>query len=49
MAKTLFIDSTPDIDRVWSKVHGPKDIPIAVNMGPVAASDVPGRSPATTR
>ena len=41
MAKTLFIDSTPDIDRVWRKVHGPKDIPIAVNMGPVAASDVP--------
>ena len=41
MAKTLFIDSTPDIDRVWRKVHGPKDIPIAVNMGPVAAADVP--------
>jgi D-3-phosphoglycerate dehydrogenase / 2-oxoglutarate reductase len=41
MAKTLFIDSTPDIDRVWRKVHGPKDIPIAVNMGPVAAGDVP--------
>ncbi|MGZ5913064.1 MAG: 2-hydroxyacid dehydrogenase [Reyranella sp.] len=40
MTKTLFIDSTPDIDRVWRKVHGPKDIPIAVNMGPVAASDV---------
>ncbi len=40
MAKTLFLDSTPDIDRVWRKVHGPKDIPIAVNMGPVAASDV---------
>jgi D-3-phosphoglycerate dehydrogenase len=41
MTRTLFIDSTPDIDRVWRKVHGPKDIPIAVNMGPVAASDVP--------
>ena len=41
MAKTLFIDSTPDIDRVWRQVHGPKDIPIAVNKGPVAASDVP--------
>ena len=41
MAKTLFIDSTPDIDRVWRKVHGPKDIPIAVNTGPVAAGDVP--------
>jgi D-3-phosphoglycerate dehydrogenase / 2-oxoglutarate reductase len=41
MTKTLFIDSTPDIDRVWRQVHGPKDIPIAVNMGPVAAGDVP--------
>ena len=41
MAKTLFIDSTPDIDRVWRKVHRPNDIPIAVNMGPLAASDVP--------
>src|SRR5258708_22122403 len=41
MTRTLFIDSTPDIDRVWRKVHGPKDIPIAVNMGPVAANDVP--------
>ena len=41
MARTLFIDSTPDIDRVWRKVHGPNDIPIAVNTGPVAASDVP--------
>ena len=41
MAKALFIDSTPDIDRVWRKVHGPKDIPIAVNRGPVAANDVP--------
>ena len=40
MAKTLFINSTPDIDRVWRQVHGPKDIPIVVNMGPVAASDV---------
>ncbi len=40
MAKTLFVDSTPDIDRVWRKVHGSEDIPIAVNMGPVAASDV---------
>ena len=41
MTRTLFIDSTPDIDRVWRKVHGPKDIPIAVNTGPVAAGDVP--------
>jgi D-3-phosphoglycerate dehydrogenase / 2-oxoglutarate reductase len=39
--KTLFIDSTPDIDRVWKRVHGPKDIPIVVNMGPVDEKDVP--------
>jgi D-3-phosphoglycerate dehydrogenase / 2-oxoglutarate reductase len=42
MPKTLFIDSTPDIDAVWKKVHGPSDIPIKVNMGPVAATDIPG-------
>jgi D-3-phosphoglycerate dehydrogenase len=41
VAKTLFIDSTPDIDRVWKMVHGAKDIPVVVNMGPVAAADVP--------
>jgi D-3-phosphoglycerate dehydrogenase / 2-oxoglutarate reductase len=41
--KTLFIDSTPDIDRVWKRVHGPKDIPITVNMGPVDEADVPAR------
>ena len=41
MPKTLFIDSTPDIDRVWKQVHGPSDIPIAVNTGPVAAADIP--------
>jgi D-3-phosphoglycerate dehydrogenase len=41
MSKTLFIDSTPDIDRVWKKVHGPADAPISVNMGPVAEADVP--------
>jgi len=39
--KTLFIDSTPDIDRVWKRVHGPKDIPITVNMAPVDEKDVP--------
>ncbi len=27
MLKTLFIDSTPDIDKVWKRVHGAKDIP----------------------
>jgi D-3-phosphoglycerate dehydrogenase / 2-oxoglutarate reductase len=42
MPKTLFIDSTPDIDRLWKRVHGPRDIPIAVNMGPVAEADIPG-------
>jgi D-3-phosphoglycerate dehydrogenase len=41
MPKTLFIDSTPDIDRVWKRVHGPKDIPVTVNMGPVDEKDVP--------
>ena len=41
MPKTLFIDSTPDIDSVWKKVHGPSDIPVAVNMGPVAADAIP--------
>jgi D-3-phosphoglycerate dehydrogenase / 2-oxoglutarate reductase len=41
--KTLFIDSTPDIDRVWKRVHGPKDIPIVVNMGPVDEADVPAK------
>jgi len=43
MPKTLFIDSTPDIDSVWKKVHGPSDVPIAVNMAPVAADDIPRR------
>jgi D-3-phosphoglycerate dehydrogenase len=41
MPKTLFIDSTPDIDAVWKRVHGPSDIPVKVNMGPVAAADIP--------
>lgn len=41
--KTLFIDSTPDIDRVWKQVHRPTDIAIDVGMGPVSEDDVPGR------
>jgi D-3-phosphoglycerate dehydrogenase len=42
--KTLFVDSTPDIDRVWKRVHGPKDIEIAINMdGPVAEKDIPAK------
>ena len=43
MPKTLFVDSTPDIDRVWKQVHGPSDTAIAINMGPVAAADIPRR------
>jgi D-3-phosphoglycerate dehydrogenase len=41
--KTLFIDSTPDIDLVWKQVHGPADIAIDIGMGPVPEEDVPGR------
>jgi D-3-phosphoglycerate dehydrogenase / 2-oxoglutarate reductase len=41
MPKTLLIDSTPDIDRLWRRVHGPGDIAIAVNMGPVAEAGIP--------
>lgn len=41
MPKTLFIDSTPDIDSVWKRVHGPDDIPVTVNMGPVSADAIP--------
>ena len=41
MPKTLFIDSTPDIDSVWKKVHRPTDVPVKVNMGPVAAAEIP--------
>jgi D-3-phosphoglycerate dehydrogenase len=43
MPKTLFIDSTPDIDRVWKKIHGPGDIEVAINMGPVADAEIPKR------
>jgi D-3-phosphoglycerate dehydrogenase len=42
--KTLFIDSTPDIDTVWKRVHGAKDIPVTVNMGPVDEKDVPAKA-----
>lgn len=41
MPNTLFIDSTPDIDRVWKQVHGPADPPIAINIGPVAEAAIP--------
>ena len=40
MPRTLFIDSTPDIDRLWRRVHGPQDLPITVNMGPVAEAEI---------
>ena len=43
MPRTLFIDSTPDIDRVWKRVHGPADVPITVAMGPVSEEEVPGK------
>ena len=35
MQKTLFIDSTPEIDALWQRVLRPDDIKIDVNMGPV--------------
>ncbi|WP_395710069.1 2-hydroxyacid dehydrogenase [Reyranella sp.] len=41
MPKTLFIDSTPDIDLVWRQVHGANDIPITVNMGPANPANIP--------
>ena len=44
MVKTLFIDSTPDIDSLWRRVHGPGDIAIAVAMAPVAEADIPARA-----
>lgn len=41
MPKTIFIDSTPDIDRLWRDVYGAGDPPITVNLNPVAESDIP--------
>ena len=41
MPRTLFIDSTPDIDRLWQRVHEPQDVPVTVHMGPVAEADIP--------
>src|SRR6185436_6525040 len=43
VSKTLFIDSTPDIDKVWKRVHGANDIPVVVNMGPIDEKDVPAK------
>lgn len=42
MPKVILIDSTPDIDPVWRKVHTGDDISIAVNMAPVDAGAIPG-------
>jgi D-3-phosphoglycerate dehydrogenase / 2-oxoglutarate reductase len=39
--KSLFIDSTPDIDRLWKTVLKPGDVEITVNMGPVDEKDIP--------
>ncbi|MGH6738118.1 MAG: hypothetical protein ACREDY_03620, partial [Bradyrhizobium sp.] len=41
MPKTLFIDSTAEIDRLWKRVHRPGDIAVTINMGPVPAADIP--------
>ena len=41
MPITIFIDSTPDIDRLWRKVHCAGDPPITVNQAPVAETDLP--------
>ena len=46
MPKTLFIDSTPDIDRLWKRVHKPTDIPIACCVG-VPGPRLPMASPPT--
>ena len=32
MPITIFMNSTPDIDRLWRKVHGAGDPPITVNQ-----------------
>ncbi len=43
MTKTLFIDSTPEIDRLWRRVHGPGDIAVDIAMAPVTEADIPTR------
>jgi D-3-phosphoglycerate dehydrogenase len=40
MAKVLFIDSTPEIDSIWRRVHGGSDVAVAVGMAPVAEDDI---------
>ena len=39
MPKTLFIDSTPDIDRIWKQVITPGDIPIDIKLGGALKDD----------
>jgi D-3-phosphoglycerate dehydrogenase len=41
MPRVLFIDSSPDIDPLWRRVHGKGDIAIDVNMGPVDDRSIP--------
>jgi len=43
MARIIFIDSTPEIDGVWQRVHGPGDPPVTVSMGPVNEAEIPAR------
>lgn len=44
MGRTLFIDSTADIDALWRRVHGAADIAIDVTYAPVAEPDIPARA-----
>jgi D-3-phosphoglycerate dehydrogenase len=41
MPKTLFIDATPEIALLLNRVLRPEDGPIAINMGPVTAAQIP--------
>jgi D-3-phosphoglycerate dehydrogenase / 2-oxoglutarate reductase len=43
MSKTLFIDSTPEIDRLWRRVHRPGDVAVDVAMAPVTEAEIPLR------
>jgi len=43
MPRTLFIDATPEIDRLWRRVHTPGDIAVDTAMAPVAETDIPQR------
>ena len=41
MPKVILIDSTPDIDVLWRRVHRASDIAVAVNMGPIDEASIP--------